>query len=166
MDYNNEEHVALRFILGETMRTENVELTVACLIHRNDEYLLQNHIKGSWTGFTFPGGHVEKDESIVEAVKREIREETGLTLLHPRLCGVKQFPIENGRYLVFLFESEEFEGELKSSEEGPMYWVKKEDLSSLNLVGGFMEQLEVMLSDDLNEFIQVEKDGKWLNISL
>lgn len=53
-------------------RTENVELTVLCLIHRENQYLLQDRVKNDWRGFTFPGGHIEKDESIVDAVIREI----------------------------------------------------------------------------------------------
>ena len=48
---------------------------------------------------------MEKDESIVDAVIREMKEETGLTVLNPKLCGVKQFPVDNGRYVVFLFHT-------------------------------------------------------------
>ena len=34
-----------------------------------------------------------------------MKEETGLTIIDSRLVGVKQFPIENGRYVVLLFNS-------------------------------------------------------------
>ena len=80
-------------------RTERVELTVMCAVRSGDRLLLQNRVKDSWRGYVFPGGHVEPGESIVEAAVRETREETGLTVFHPRLCGIKQFPIEGGRYL-------------------------------------------------------------------
>ncbi len=147
-------------------RTEKVELTVLCLIRRGDEYLLQDRIKKDWKGFTLPGGHVEPGESIVDAVIREMKEETGLTVENPKLCGVKQFPIsgesgENGRYLVFLFVADRFSGEIVSSEEGAMHWVKKEDLSKVNLVNDFKELLEVMLDENLNEFQYVIENGKW-----
>jgi 8-oxo-dGTP diphosphatase len=46
------------------MRTENVELTVLCLIHKDGEYLLQNRIKNDWKGFTLPGGIPPIDEHI------------------------------------------------------------------------------------------------------
>ena len=72
-------------------RTENVELTVLCLIHKDNRYLLQDRIKEDWKGLTLPGGHIEKGESIVDAVIREMKEETGLTIHNPKLCGVKQF---------------------------------------------------------------------------
>ncbi|MBR2408511.1 MAG: 8-oxo-dGTP diphosphatase [Lachnospiraceae bacterium] len=142
-------------------RTETVELTVLCLIRRGDEYLLQDRVKKDWRGFTLPGGHVEPGESIVDAVVREMKEETGLAVENPKLCGVKQFPIDGGRYLVFLFVADKFSGEIVSSEEGAMHWVKKEDLPKVNLVNDFTELLEVMLDENLSEFQYVVEDGKW-----
>lgn len=91
-----------------------------------------------------------------------MKEETGLTIKSPRLCGVKQFPIEGGRYIVFLFETEEFEGELADSDEGKMHWVKVSDLSNVNLVSDFEELVEVMLSDSLTEFQYVITNEDWI----
>jgi len=143
-------------------RTEQVELTTLCLIHEGDRYLLQDRVKADWKGYTLPGGHVEPGESIVDSVIREMKEETGLTIRNPKLCGIKQFPIEGGRYIVFLFRTEEFDGELISSEEGKMHWVNKEELSKVNLVNDLRELLDVMLEDKLNEFQYVIEDGKWV----
>ena len=142
-------------------RFENVELTVLCLVYRHDEYLLQNRVKKDWQGYTLPGGHIEKGESIVEAVIREMKEETGLNILNPRLCGIKQFPIENGRYLVFLFKTDQFEGKLTSSDEGQMFWIKKNELSSIPLVNDFKELLQVMEDETLNEFQYVIEQNEW-----
>ena len=144
------------------MRTEQVELTVLCLIHKGDSYLLQDRVKNDWRGYTLPGGHIEPGESIVEAVIREMKEETGLDIKQPRLCGVKQFPIEGGRYIVFLFETEQFEGVLNSSDEGTMHWVNAKDLSSVNLVNDFDGLLEVMLTDTLTEFQYVIDGKEWV----
>ena len=77
-------------------RTENVELTVVCLLEDGDKILLQDRVKTDWHGYALPGGHVEKDESFLDAVKREMKEETGLEIRNPRLVGLKQFPIDNG----------------------------------------------------------------------
>ncbi|MGN0378987.1 MAG: NUDIX domain-containing protein [Butyrivibrio sp.] len=43
--------------------TENVELTVLCLFHKNGAYLLQDRTKKDWRGYTMPGGHIEPGES-------------------------------------------------------------------------------------------------------
>ena len=126
--------------------------------------MLQDRIKKDRKGYTLPGGHIEPGESIVDAVIREMQEETGLTIRHPHLCGVKQFPLEEGRYIVFLFETEEFEGDLRSSEEGTMHWIDERELSKVNLVEDFEDLIEVMLDDELMEFQYVIEDGEWLVI--
>lgn len=141
--------------------TESVELTVLCLIHDKDRYLLQDRVKEDWKGYTLPGGHVEAGESIVDAVVREMQEETGMTVLNPRLCGVKQFPTKEGRYIVFLFRADQYEGEVASSEEGEIHWVEKTELSHVPLVEDFDQLLQVMLDDGLNEFQYVIENGEW-----
>ena len=148
-------------------RTEITELTVLCLIHDEERYLLQDRVSEDWKGYTLPGGHVEPGESIVEAVMREMKEETGLDVRSPRLCGVKQFPLKDGdyskgRYLVFLFETDDFEGELISSDEGAMHWVSKKDLPDVNLVDDFNDLLDVMLNDNYSEFQYTVENWKWI----
>ena len=143
-------------------RKEVTELTNLCLIHRGDLLLLQNRKKSDWRGYTLPGGHIEPGESIVESVIREMREETGLTVRNPRLCGVKQFPIEGGRYLVFLFETEDYEGELRSSDEGEMTWIARDKLAQYQTVDDLEEMLDVMLKPELTEFQYVIENGQWL----
>lgn len=142
-------------------RTENVELTVLCLIKKDNKYLLQNRVKEDWNGYALPGGHVEPGESIVEAVVREMKEETGLTIFNPKLCGVKQFPIDGGRYIVFLFSTDEFEGNLCSSDEGTVHWVDEDEIQNFNTVEDFKELLQVMMDEKLTEFQYVIENGEW-----
>ena len=143
------------------MRTENVELTVLCLVHRGEELLLQNRVKQDWRGYAMPGGHVEPGESIVDSVVREMREETGLIIHKPRLCGIKQFPIDGGRYLVFFFKTNEFEGRLRSSEEGKVEWIPRKELPNISTVTDFMDMLKVFDRDDLTEFQYVVDGDNW-----
>lgn len=142
-------------------RTERCELTVLCPIRSGSRILLQRRVKADWRGYTLPGGHIEPGESVVDAVIREMREETGLTVPHPRLCGVKQFPLDGGRYLVFLFTADEFTGELRSSDEGAMEWVERDAVRDLPTVKDFAELLSVMEREDLTEFRYVERGEKW-----
>lgn len=147
-------------------RTETTELTVLCLIQKDGKILLQNRVKTDWQGYAFPGGHIEVGESIVDAVVREVREETGLTIYNPVLCGVKQFPLkdgkyENGRYLVFLFRADKFTGEVTSSDEGEMRWIAKDELHNYNLVQDFDDMLKVMATDDYTEFQYIVENDEW-----
>lgn len=144
------------------MKVENVELTVLCLLYKDNQILLQNRTKKDWKGYTLPGGHVELGESFVDAVIREMKEETNLDVIHPQWCGVKQFPIVNGRYVVFLFKSNEFSGELKSSDEGEMIWVNRNELSNLSLVADFKELLDVIENDRYSEFQYVIDNDEWI----
>lgn len=147
---------------GQQMdRTERVELATICLVYKNNKVLLQNRVKEDWKGYALPGGHIEPGESVVESVIREVKEETGLDIQNPVLCGIKQFPIEGGRYLIFLFKTTEFSGELVSSPEGEMVWVDRDQLSVLDTVEDFEELLQVMERDDLCEFQYVPQENQW-----
>ena len=143
-------------------RTEAVELTVLCLVRRGNEILLQNRIKKDWSGYTLPGGHVEPGESIVAAVIREVQEESGLTVAHPHLCGVKQFQSEAGRYIVFLFTADEYTGKLVSSDEGEMRWFDRAQLAALTLAHGVPELIHLMEDDHLSEFFYTRDGDEWI----
>ena len=142
-------------------KTENVELTVLCLIQDGDKILMQNRVKKDWKGYTLPGGHVEPGESFVDAVKREMKEETGLDIINPKLAGIKQFPIENGRYIVFLFKTEQFSGKVVSSEEGQMEWIDCSRLSEIDAVNDLDELLRVINDPELTEFQYLVNGDNW-----
>ena len=143
-------------------KTENVELTVLCLIQDGNRLLLQNRVKEDWKGYTFPGGHVEAGESFVDAVVREMKEETGLDILNPRLVGIKQFPIAGGRYIVLLFKATEFEGTVVSSDEGEMEWIDIDRLSEVNVVEDFHDLMKVLNYPDLTEFQYTIEGDEWI----
>ena len=142
-------------------KTENVELTVLCLIEDGEKILLQNRVKKDWQGYALPGGHVEPGESFVDAVIREMKEETGLTVIEPRLVGVKQFPIENGRCVVLLFKATKWTGNLHSSEEGQMEWIEYSHLSTVETVDDFEQLLNVINSSELTEFQYLVSGDDW-----
>ena len=142
-------------------RREIAELTVLCLIENKGKILLQNRTKKDWQGYALPGGHVEPGESFVDAVVREMKEETGLTVIEPKLAGIKQFPIEGGRYIVLLFKATQWSGELQSSEEGHMEWIDRSELANIRTVDDFADLLKVIDSPELAEFQYLVSGDEW-----
>lgn len=132
-------------------RQEKCILTNMCMIYNNDQILVQDRLNPDWPGITFPGGHVELHESFVDSVIREIKEETGLDIFNLQLCGLKQFSEEDYRYIVFLFKTNCFSGQLKDSNEGKVFWIKKDDMKNYQLAQGFETMLEVFENDELIE---------------
>lgn len=133
---------------------EKIELTNMCMVYDDKgNILVQNRVSKDWPGITFPGGHIEKGESFVKSVIREVYEETGLEIENPLLCGVKQFQLnEEVRYVVLFFKTNKFKGEIKSSSEGEIFWIKKEDLKNYKLSVDFDKMYEIFENENLTEF--------------
>ena len=137
-------------------RMEEVELTNMCMVCDGKGNVLVQNKKGdrTWHGWNFPGGHVEQGEFVTPSVVREIREETGLTIENPKLCGIKEFQKEQDgkRFIVFLYVASRFSGELRSSDEGDAFWYPLSELKrSKELADGFSEMLPVFTSDEISE---------------
>ncbi len=139
-----------------------VTLTNMCMVRDGSRVLVQERLASDWPGITFPGGHVESGESFCDAVIREVYEETGLTIENPRLCGLKEW--ENGdgsRYVVLFYQTDRFSGELRPSEEGPVFWAELTDLPNMKLSTDFEHNLRVFLEDDLSEFYYEKTADRW-----
>ena len=135
-------------------RKTKVELTNMCLVYDEEKVLVQEKTGTKYEGgLVFPGGHVEEGESLRDSVIREIREETGLVIKNTQPCGFKDWILEDGtRYIVLLYKTDQFEGELKSSREGKVFWLDRNDISSANLIWNMRELLEIFESDQYSEF--------------
>lgn len=135
-----------------TDKIEKTELMNMCMIgDGKGNVLVQDRVK-SWRGIAFPGGHVEKYESVVDSVIREIKEETGLMISDVKLCGIKQWFSGDIRSICFLFRTDNFSGELKSNDEGRNFWIKRSDMENYRLAPLFDRLLEAFENPDINEY--------------
>ena len=144
-------------------RSEQAIFTNICMVYDDCGNILVQHRRAQdWPGICFPGGHVEPGESFVESVIREVREETGLTIEKPILCGTKQFQTEKGeRYVVFFYKTNHFSGELKSSAEGEVFWIPRKDLNRYTLCTDFEDMVKVFEDEGLSEFYYYLENGEW-----
>lgn len=140
---------------------EIVEFTNLCMVRDGDRVLVIDRKKEDWTGITFPGSHVKAGESFTEAVIREVKEETGLRIASPQICGMKDW-VENGiRYVVQFYKTEKFEGELRSSEEGKVWWEDLKELPNRDLSLDMENMLRIFLEEDLSEFFYYQDGEDW-----
>lgn len=136
-------------------------LTTLCYIEKDNKYLMLHRIskkndvnKDKWIGV---GGHFEKGESPEECLLREVKEETGLTLISYRFRGIVTFCLEmrtaeDGvleelvEYMC-LYTADEFTGMLKECNEGKLEWVDKDKIQKLDLWKGDLLFLDYLQRD-------------------
>lgn len=117
------------------------QLTTLCYLEKDNCYLMLHRIskkndinRDKWIGV---GGHFEHAESPEDCLKREIKEETGLTLNSFEFRGIVTFISDNApaEYMC-LYTSKDFSGEIIECDEGKLEWVPIDKIESLNLWEG------------------------------
>ena len=128
--------------------------TTLCYIKKDGAYLMIHRVKkkndmnkDKWLGV---GGKLEEGESPFDCAKREIKEETGLTVDKLRYHGIITFVSDlYGTEYMHLFSATEFEGDIDyNCDEGTLEWVKIEDVSSLPIWEGDKIFFELMEKED------------------
>lgn len=132
-----------------------------CMIYDAERVVVIDRKKDDWPGISFPGGKVEHGESFTNSTIREIKEETGLDISNLELCGVKNWMDDEIRYVIYLYRTNNYSGELVSSDEGEVRWEQISNLTNLQLSLDMEEMLRIFQENNLSEFFYFKDNGKW-----
>ena len=133
-------------------------------INRGNEVLFLDKVKKyGWEGLTFPGGHVEKVESITESVIREAKEETNLDIENIKYVGmISWYDIDNNDRIVgFLYETDDFSGELvRENVEGTLEFIDYEELKNMDGHSDSMDEIFAIYDGKYSEIVLYYEDNK------
>ena len=111
--------------------------SVICYIEKEGKFLLLRREKPPDRGkYVAPGGKIKMGEEVYEAVKREVKEETGLNIDRLKYIGTTFHYEEEKTWIVFVFYTRYFKGKIKETREGPLFWFSKEEILGLDLPPG------------------------------
>ena len=87
---------------------------------------------GLWNGL---GGHIERGEDIISSARRELKEEAGIWLEKPNLCGTIMIDVSNDEgILLFVFAGNVEDTSFVNSMEGDLHWFSVNSLPNENIV--------------------------------
>ncbi|KAF5047867.1 NUDIX domain protein [anaerobic digester metagenome] len=134
-------------------RKTSVELTNMCMIYDNQgNVLVEEKLVHNSKGLIFPGGHVESNESVADSMIREIQEETGLTISNLQFCGIKDWiEFDGSRYMVFLYKTNTYSGNIESSSEGEIFWMPLKELKKKETLWHLDMMLEIFEGNGVTE---------------
>ena len=145
---------------------------VLAFIEKNDEILLIERAKKeafAYKKLNGIGGHIEKGEDPLTAIRREVKEESGLEISDFTLHAVIFIDVESEKGVcVFVYSALYDHGELCSSDEGNLIWAKKGELANLCVVKDvpiILDAIEESKRDGSVKYLQYQYVDKELNIT-
>ena len=111
-------------------RAIHLDATV-CYLKSNNKILMLKFSKKWNRVYAPPGGKFQPGESPLDCITREFREETGLTLINPKLQGISYW-CGSAEGVIFVFVAEKYEGtQIAHSPEGKLAWIGLDDLQAI-----------------------------------
>ena len=124
--------VVLKWNGNEANFMKEPKILTLCYLRRGDQILLgmkkRGFGAGQWNGF---GGKLNLGESIEEATKREVKEESGLVVNTFKKLGLARFEFQDDPERVFevhIFSCYDFSGEPQETEEMKPVWFEVNNL--------------------------------------
>lgn len=145
------------------------QLATLCYVQKDGHTLMlfrnkkkNDYHEGKWNGL---GGKFEPGETPEDCAIREVKEESGLLMIQPKLKGFITFPLFDGvkDWYVFLFTADKFEGELIDSHEGELEWIPDDKLTGINLWEGDKIFIPWLFQDKFFSAKFNYKDGKFVD---
>ena len=137
-----------------SMKDSKIILGIECYVKKDGKYLMLHRninkkiMPGVWMA---PGGKIESNEGIFECARREIMEETGLTIknLKLRAVGLGLLKDIHTEMFFYLITADYAEGVLKQNDEdGKLVWLTKEEILKLdNLLAELYNVIPFILSN-------------------
>ena len=139
-------------------------ITTLCYIEKENDvlFMLRNKKKndpnaGKWIGI---GGKVEPHETLIDAMKREVYEETGFTVLEYSYRGVVHFTsnIHHSEDM-HLYVITKFTGTFTPCDEGTLAWIKRQDISTLPMWEGDQIFIRLITNNHLFFHLYLHSEG-------
>ena len=145
----------------------DIEITTMCAVFNGNQVLMINRTK-SWTGWAFPGGHLEKGESIVDCVTREMFEETGIVLENPVFMGIANIynTLNCKRHIIYNFTCNKYTGIVKECcDEGAIQWVNVSEIESMHMAEGMEYRIPLFTKEKRQElYIEWNEEQGYTNV--
>jgi 8-oxo-dGTP diphosphatase len=120
------------------------EVAVGAVVVRDRRLLLIQRGRGVAVGrWSLPGGRVEPGEHLAEALRRELREETGLDVAVGELCGIAERISDQAHYVILDYWAAADGAPSAADDADDVLWADRAALDALDLVDGLLGFLEV-----------------------
>jgi ADP-ribose pyrophosphatase YjhB (NUDIX family) len=122
-------------------------IAASAAIIRDGKVLIVRRARNPASGvYTLPGGVVETGETLVDAVAREVREETGLDVAPVALAGYREVILRDGdsrvsrHFVILSFAARWIAGEVSLNEElDDARWLHPTEIAGLKTTEGLEE---------------------------
>jgi 8-oxo-dGTP diphosphatase len=110
--------------VSESVERVPVDVAVGVLIDSDGRFLLTSRPEGKvYAGYwEFPGGKLEAGESVEQALRRELHEELGITIVHAEPWQVELVDYPHARVRLHFCKVYEWAGEFEMRERQAMAW--------------------------------------------